>query len=82
MYLAVSSKEKDGKKIIKEISDFVNLNCSHAGNSDTFDYISVTPPYAEVDYAVLMRLIAESPFLGEDTFIVCSNFLLSYYWSK
>lgn len=40
------------------------------GNSGTFDYISVTPPYAEVDYAVLMRLIAESPFLGEDTFIV------------
>ncbi|AES74644.1 putative 16S rRNA (guanine(966)-N(2))-methyltransferase [Medicago truncatula] len=40
------------------------------GNNDTFDYISVTPPYAEVDYVVLMRLISESPFVGDDTFIV------------
>ncbi|CAJ2665576.1 unnamed protein product [Trifolium pratense] len=40
------------------------------GNSGAFDYISVTPPYEVVDYAVLMRLISESPFLGEDTFMV------------
>ncbi|XP_058769292.1 uncharacterized protein LOC131643159 [Vicia villosa] len=40
------------------------------GNKGTFDYISVTPPYVQVDYAVLMGLISESPFLGEDTFIV------------
>ncbi|KAL5080159.1 hypothetical protein RYX36_008580 [Vicia faba] len=40
------------------------------GNKDTFDYISVTPPYVQVDYAVLMGLISESPFVGEDTFMV------------
>jgi hypothetical protein len=62
-----------------EISAVVNLNCSHAGNSGTFDYISVTPPYEVVDYAVLMRLISESPFLGDDTFIVRSIFSFSLY---
>ncbi|CAK8533587.1 unnamed protein product [Lathyrus sativus] len=40
------------------------------GNKGMFDYISVTPPYEQVDYAVLMRLISESPFVGEDTFIL------------
>jgi hypothetical protein len=55
------------------------LNCSHTGNSGTFDYISVTPPYEVVDYAVLMRLISESPFLGDDTFIVRSIFSFSLY---
>lgn len=60
----------------------VNLKCSHAGNKSTFDYISVTPPYEQVDYVVLMRMISESPFVGEDTFIVCSIFLLSYSRSK
>ncbi|XP_022637681.1 uncharacterized protein LOC106775531 isoform X2 [Vigna radiata var. radiata] len=40
------------------------------GNSGPFDYISVTPPYTQVDYGVLMRQISESPLLGENTFIV------------
>ncbi|MCH92994.1 putative rRNA methyltransferase YlbH-like, partial [Trifolium medium] len=47
----------------------VGIEALSRGNSGTFDYISVTPPYEVVDYAVLMRLISESPFLGEDTFI-------------
>lgn len=37
-----------------------------------FDYISVTPPYMEVDYEVLMDQIAKSPAIGENTFIVSS----------
>lgn len=78
MYPTIPSKESMVRKIIKEISDFVNLNFSHAGNNDTFDYISVTPPYAEVDYVVLMRLISESPFVGDDTFIVCIIIFLTF----
>ncbi|KAL7190439.1 hypothetical protein ACSBR2_022673 [Camellia fascicularis] len=35
-----------------------------------FDYISVTPPYTEVDYGVLMDQVSKSSVVGEDTFIV------------
>ncbi|KAK7271726.1 hypothetical protein RJT34_27862 [Clitoria ternatea] len=40
------------------------------GNSGPFDYISVTPPYTQVDYEVLMRQISQSSLVGKDTFIV------------
>ncbi|KAB1211629.1 putative rRNA methyltransferase YlbH [Morella rubra] len=40
------------------------------GKDGSFDYISVTPPYTEVDYGVLMGQISNSPLIGEDTFIV------------
>ncbi|ESW23165.1 hypothetical protein PHAVU_004G023900 [Phaseolus vulgaris] len=40
------------------------------GNTGPFDYISVTPPYTQVDYGVLMRQISESSLIGENTFIV------------
>lgn len=36
----------------------------------SFDYISVTPPYTEVDYGVLMGQISKSTLIGEDTFVV------------
>ncbi|WOL11738.1 hypothetical protein Cni_G20502 [Canna indica] len=36
----------------------------------TFDYISVTPPYTEVDYSVLMGQLGRSPLVGEDSFIL------------
>ncbi|KAG6523975.1 hypothetical protein ZIOFF_013864 [Zingiber officinale] len=39
-------------------------------NNRTFDYVSVTPPYTEVDYSVLMDQLAKSPLVGEDCFIV------------
>ncbi|TYI75121.1 hypothetical protein E1A91_D07G253200v1 [Gossypium mustelinum] len=35
-----------------------------------FDYISVTPPYTQVDYGMLMSQISKSPLVGENTFIV------------
>ncbi|CAH9122717.1 unnamed protein product [Cuscuta epithymum] len=35
-----------------------------------FDYVSVTPPYAEVDYGILMHQVANSSVVGDDTFIV------------
>ncbi|KAJ6301978.1 hypothetical protein OIU77_016147 [Salix suchowensis] len=40
------------------------------GQDSAFDFISVTPPYAQVDYGILMDQISKSPIVGEDTFIV------------
>lgn len=40
------------------------------GIDGVFDYISVTPPYMIVDYAVLMDQISKSAIVGENTFIV------------
>lgn len=52
------------------ISFLAKLNVMYTGNSGPFDYISVTPPYTQVDYGVLMWQISESVLIGEDTFIV------------
>lgn len=62
--------------VSKGVTASVNLSCLHAGNYGPFDYISVTPPYTQVDYGVLMRQISESSLVGEDAFIVCSSFFL------
>ncbi|GMH15716.1 hypothetical protein Nepgr_017557 [Nepenthes gracilis] len=46
-------------------------NAKHyVGKNETFDYISVTPPYTQVDYGLLMGQISNSSLVGEDTFIV------------
>ncbi|XP_040371508.1 uncharacterized protein LOC112190537 isoform X3 [Rosa chinensis] len=37
---------------------------------EPFDYISVTPPYTQVDYSVLMDQISNSALVGENTFII------------
>ncbi|KAL9253741.1 putative rRNA methyltransferase YlbH [Drosera capensis] len=42
----------------------------NTGKSEPFDYISVTPPYTQVDYKVLMDQFSTSPLIGEDTFMV------------
>ncbi|XP_004489359.1 uncharacterized protein [Cicer arietinum] len=55
---------------IVRVEKFFERAVQFVGNNGPFDYISVTPPYTEVDYAVLMKQISESPFIGEDTFIV------------
>lgn len=47
------------------------------GKGGQFDYISVTPPYTQVDYGILMRQISDSGLVGEDTFIVSRYFLFS-----
>lgn len=49
---------------------------SSLGNDRPFDYISVTPPYTQVDYGVLMGQLSKSALIGEDTFIVSCNFLV------
>lgn len=42
---------------------------------NSFDYISVTPPYMLVDYEILMKQISESSVIGDDSFIV-SHFVI------
>lgn len=42
---------------------------------EPFDYISVTPPYTQVDYAVVMDQISNSALVGENTFIVSHGYL-------
>lgn len=46
-----------------------------AGQDSAFDFISVTPPYTQVDYGILMDQISKSPIVGEDTFIVSVSFV-------
>ncbi|KAL5210718.1 hypothetical protein ABZP36_006341 [Zizania latifolia] len=41
-----------------------------SGNYPSFDYISVTPPYVEVNYSTLLAQLARSPLVGEDCFIL------------
>lgn len=40
------------------------------GEDGSFDYISITPPYAAVDYSILMNQISKSSIVGENTFIL------------
>lgn len=47
------------------------MSSFYAGKDGPFNYVSVTPPYTEVDYAVLMDQLSKSSLVGEDTFIVC-----------
>ncbi|TYI20634.1 hypothetical protein ES332_A07G252400v1 [Gossypium tomentosum] len=51
------------------VETFLEQADRFAGNGP-FDYISVTPPYTQVDYGMLMSKISKSPIVGEDTFIV------------
>uniref|UniRef100_A0A0E0KIR1 Uncharacterized protein n=1 Tax=Oryza punctata TaxID=4537 RepID=A0A0E0KIR1_ORYPU len=41
-----------------------------SGKYPSFDYISVTPPYVEVNYSTLLDQLARSPLVGEDCFIL------------
>lgn len=34
-----------------------------------FGFVSVTPPYEEVDYGVLLQQLVDSPLVGEGTFV-------------
>ncbi|RLN43409.1 uncharacterized protein C2845_PM01G28950 [Panicum miliaceum] len=40
------------------------------GKYPSFDYISVTPPYLEVNYSTLLDQLARSPLVGKDCFIL------------
>ncbi|CAH8349299.1 unnamed protein product [Eruca vesicaria subsp. sativa] len=52
------------------VENFLERADKLVGKDGAFDYISVTPPYMEVDYAVLMDQISKSAAIGENTFIV------------
>ncbi|KAJ6423890.1 hypothetical protein OIU84_024794 [Salix udensis] len=52
------------------VESFLERADQFVGQDSAFDFISVTPPYAQVDYGILMDQISKSPIVGEDTFIV------------
>ncbi|KAL6960680.1 hypothetical protein U1Q18_038444 [Sarracenia purpurea var. burkii] len=52
------------------VENFLQQAEQIVGKYGPFDYISVTPPYTEVDYAILMDQVSKSSLIGEDTFIV------------
>ncbi|XP_057991878.1 uncharacterized protein LOC110673849 isoform X2 [Hevea brasiliensis] len=55
---------------IVRVENFLERAEKFIGRHRKFDFISVTPPYAEVDYGILMDQISKSALVGEDTFIV------------
>ncbi|XP_039040693.1 putative rRNA methyltransferase YlbH [Hibiscus syriacus] len=52
------------------VETFLEHADQFVGSNGPFDYISVTPPYTQVDYGTLMAQISKSAIVGEDTFIV------------
>lgn len=52
------------------VESFLERAEQFVGQDGAFDFISVTPPYTQVDYGILMDQISKSPIVGEDTFIV------------
>lgn len=52
------------------VEKFLERAGQSVGKDGPFDYISVTPPYTEVDYGVLMNQISQSGLIGDDSFIV------------
>ncbi|KAG6396006.1 hypothetical protein SASPL_142140 [Salvia splendens] len=52
------------------VETFLENAQRYLGKEAEFDYISVTPPYMLVDYAVLMDQISNSSVVGENTFVV------------
>ncbi|KAK2658424.1 hypothetical protein Ddye_004957 [Dipteronia dyeriana] len=52
------------------VETFFEQADTFVGKDGLFDYISVTPPYTQVDYGVLMDQMSKSALIGKDTFIV------------
>nr|XP_009766049.1 PREDICTED: uncharacterized protein LOC104217480 isoform X2 [Nicotiana sylvestris] len=52
------------------VESFLERAENFLGEGGSFDYISVTPPYAAVDYSILMNQISKSSAVGENTFIL------------
>lgn len=56
-------------RVHRRRAEDVIANPALLGYAGPFDLISVTPPYAEVDYAALARRVAESRLVGEGTVV-------------
>ncbi|XP_078429893.1 methyltransferase [Wolffia australiana] len=52
------------------VERFLEQARQSSGGQGFFDYISVTPPYEAVDYAVLMDQLENSSLIGKDTFVL------------
>ncbi|PKA49351.1 hypothetical protein AXF42_Ash014253 [Apostasia shenzhenica] len=62
---------------VLRVENFLERAEMSSGKFGTFEYISVTPPYTEVNYSTLMHQLAKSSLLGADCFIVSSSCLNS-----
>ncbi|KAI3409399.1 uncharacterized protein J3R85_019407, partial [Psidium guajava] len=52
------------------VENFLERAEQFVGKDGPFDYVSITPPYMQVDYGILMDQISKSPLVGEDSFVV------------
>ncbi|KAJ8775006.1 hypothetical protein K2173_020010 [Erythroxylum novogranatense] len=52
------------------VESFLQQSEQLLGGDRVFDFISVTPPYTQVNYDILMDQISKSTVIGEDTFII------------
>ncbi|XP_006650554.2 putative rRNA methyltransferase YlbH [Oryza brachyantha] len=52
------------------VENFLSNAEKSSGKYPSFDYISVTPPYVEVNYSTLLDQLVRSPLVGEDCFIL------------
>ncbi|XP_062214674.1 uncharacterized protein LOC133915504 [Phragmites australis] len=52
------------------VENFLSNAEKSKGKYPSFDYISVTPPYLEVNYSTLIDQLARSPLVGKDCFIL------------
>lgn len=67
--LARCGFESRGHVICSRVEEFL-LDESRSNKDATFDLITITPPYEEVDYSQLMKWVIDSPFVGEGTYVV------------
>lgn len=58
-----------GKSVCERVEEFVKKGDLY-NEGKCYELITVTPPYEEVDYARLMKVIARSPCVGEGTVVV------------
>jgi 16S rRNA (guanine(966)-N(2))-methyltransferase RsmD len=60
----------DRGRVHRRKAEDVIANPSVLGHDGAYDLISVTPPYAEVDYVQLAEAIASSPLVAPSTVVV------------
>ncbi|PXF40802.1 putative rRNA methyltransferase YlbH [Gracilariopsis chorda] len=58
-----------GLTVCSRVEQFVK-DGERYNNGRHYDLITITPPYEEVDYGKLMKMVSESNCVGEGTFVV------------
>lgn len=58
-----------GLAVCTSVEDVLPIACQYNG-SQHYSLITITPPYEEVNYGELLETVAQSPCVGEGTFVV------------